>query len=229
MGIFKFASGALLAAGILLVVAEPAAAQPFAFGGSYYDGNETLQLTTTRGTVVLNTGGDQGWWSATYPNIAGNNNYFTGDPGGGVELNDFFMFPLASLAGATVTGATLSVTEFNVTAPLTLRLGDASALANAGVLLPTNGTSAAIYNALGVGGFGNFALTPGDSLSQLNFTLNSSAITAINHDINAGDQFFAIGGSVASVPEPATWAMLILGMGVLGVAIRRRTGALVAA
>ncbi len=29
--------------------------------------------------------------------------------------------------------------------------------------------------------------------------------------------------SVAAVPEPATWAMMILGFGVIGVAVRRRT------
>ncbi len=225
----KILAGAAAIGALGLLLAAPANAQSYAFGYSGYDGAETLQLSTTAGPVVLNTNGDQGWWSATFANEVGNTNYFVGDPvGDGTKLNDFFMFALAGLNGATVTGATLSVTQYNVAAPLTLRLGDASALANAGELLPTGATSAAIFQALGVGGFGDFALTPGYSGAQLDFALNGAAINAINQDIANGDSYFAIGGSVSGVPEPTTWAMLILGLGAIGVSLRQRKAALAA-
>lgn len=232
-GVLKVASGAILVAGMLLGVAQSAVAQNFAFGHSTYDGHETLQLTTTSGVVVLNTNGNQGWWSPNFPNVVGNTNYVVGEVFPHTPFNNFFMFPLSSLAGTTVTGATLTVTQFE-TSRLTWRLGDASALANAGVLLPTDGTSEAIYNALGAGEFfGDFVLPPGNSDKQLSFTLNSSAVAVINQDVDAGDQYFAIGGTIPGlpgVPEPATWAVLSLGVGMIGFAARRRsTGIAVAA
>lgn len=41
-------------------------------------------------------------------------------------------------------------------------------------------------------------------------------------DSNSGDNTGNIAFNVASVPEPATWAMLLLGFGVVGGAMRRR-------
>jgi PEP-CTERM motif len=226
----KFANfgDALLLAGALVVglfASEPANPQPFAFGTSSYDGNETLTLSTRSGAALLNTNGFQGWFSncCTGPNEAGpsgDTDYFTGqtfDIGPTAALlNDFFAFQIAGqgLTAGSVTGATLSVSPFNITDDLTYRLGDATALANAGALYDGSSPNPTIYDALGVGGFGNFALTPGESNTKVSFTLNGAAVSAINADLDAGDTYFAVGGSVnasTAIPEPSTWAMMLIG------------------
>ncbi len=48
-------------------------------------------------------------------------------------------------------------------------------------------------------------------------------------DSNNGDNFGEISASVSAVPEPATWAMLLTGFGLVGYAVRRRKVASVSA
>jgi hypothetical protein len=78
----------------------PANAQPYAFGFSSYDSNETLTLATTDGSVVLDTGRFQGWISnsgdVNEAGPDGNTNYFTG-ANGDVLYNDFFAFNITGL------------------------------------------------------------------------------------------------------------------------------------
>lgn len=57
----------------------------------------------------------------------------------------------------------------------------------------------------------------GQSLQSLNLTNGVYEFAAPNDMITV-----IIGGSGGGVPEPATWAMLILGFGVIGGAVRRR-------
>ena len=38
-----------------------------------------------------------------------------------------------------------------------------------------------------------------------------------------GSSFLAVGGTLGTVPEPGTWALLIVGFGMVGTALRRRT------
>jgi hypothetical protein len=208
-----------------LFASAPANAQPYAFGFSAYDSNETLTLATTDGSVVLDTGRFQGWISnsgdVNEAGPDGNTSYFTG-ANGGVLYNDFFAFNITGLTpGAVVTGVTLSVSAFTISDDVTYTISNASALANSGALFDGASPNLAIYNALGVGGFGSFALTPGQSDTTVSFALNGAAISAINADIGAGDEYFAVGGTVSAtptIPEPATWAMMLLGFAGLGFA-----------
>jgi hypothetical protein len=41
-------------------------------------------------------------------------------------------------------------------------------------------------------------------------------------DFEAANLSLGLNGAVAAVPEPATWALMILGFGAVGVAMRRR-------
>jgi PEP-CTERM motif len=226
---FRNLGGALsLAAGALAVglfASAPAKAQ-FAFGYSYYDGNEELILSTTDGTVTLSTDGYQGWVSSSVGNVGGpdeNNNYIVGPY---VTSNDYFVFDISDQDIGTVTGVTLSISAFTITNDYTYKIADASSLANAGDLFDAGSPNVALYNALGAGGFGSFAIGPGDSNTTLNFALNAAAVAAINADIANGDTYFAVGGSVSStIPEPSTWAMMVLGFAGLGFAGYRRAKA----
>lgn len=59
---------------------------------------------------------------------------------------------------------------------------------------------------------------PGLSATQLTFTA-----TGLSNRANFDNIAFTTSGAV---PEPATWGMLIMGMGLVGVTMRRRTGAI---
>lgn len=79
-----------------------------------------------------------------------------------------------------------------------------------------------IFTAGTVGGWG---LMTRDSGILANFTTNQFRLSAID-----GDQYYAISGFqafTAGVPEPATWALMILGFGAIGGAMRRRRAATV--
>jgi hypothetical protein len=90
--------------------------------------------------------------------------------------------------------------------------------------------SSALYSALisgsvssnGAGGaFFDFNNTP------QTFTYNGGSFSFFVNDlgISAGDSNLALNGVIratAAVPEPATWAMMLLGFGGIGMAMRRR-------
>jgi hypothetical protein len=102
----------LLALCLGSLLAGPASAAEYLFGFSGYDGHETLTLDLASGgaPVVLTTDGNQGWWSATYPNNPGDTNYFVGSlttGGATAYLRDFFTFALTGLAGEKVSAGSI--------------------------------------------------------------------------------------------------------------------------
>ena len=60
------------------------------------------------------------------------------------------------------------------------------------------------------------------TLSRNNASFYLETSNGIGRQINAANFVIAQAGAVAPVPEPATWAMAILGLGAVGVAMRRR-------
>lgn len=58
------------------------------------------------------------------------------------------------------------------------------------------------------------------------FLLNGNGSIGINNDLAAQPNFtfarFTVSGATAAVPEPSTWAMMIMGFGATGFALRRR-------
>ncbi|MCS6986375.1 MAG: PEPxxWA-CTERM sorting domain-containing protein [Sphingomonadaceae bacterium] len=74
--------------------------------------------------------------------------------------------------------------------------------------------------------FVNFYLTGADRLTRVVFT-NTGPGTGFESDNHTVGYFTRMGGN--PVPEPTTWAMLVAGFGLLGLALRRRQVRLVSA
>ena len=64
-----------------------------------------------------------------------------------------------------------------------------------------------------------FNALPGDFITSISFS-NSTTV-----DSFAAGNFFAITRSIAPVPEPSAWALMISGFGMVGAAMRRRNSA----
>ena len=91
-----------------------------------------------------------------------------------------------------------------------------------------SGTFALLVNgsSLFAGGLGNNCSICIVDGGANRFTLNGSGIKnlAFTFDpaISAARQFRVEGVSMGAVPEPATWAMMVVGLGLVGGAMRRR-------
>ncbi len=81
-----------------------------------------------------------------------------------------------------------------------------------------------VFEVVSPAGFGLFfnaftAITSGSPISYYSYTIEAFS------DANLGEDFRDVGGGGGAVPEPATWAMLIGGFGLVGAAARRRRAA----
>lgn len=175
-------------------------------------------------TVVLNATGS-GWChssnSCNSTNVNILNNHYTGSS----QYNDWFAFTLP--AGQTITSAVLSIWN------------------------ESYNNASGSFNIYKSAGFSYAGLASGASLGSLNATLASTGISQyvdvqLNSlglaQLNAASGTFVFGGSLSgsgefagynngnpaarltlqtAVPEPATWAMMFLGMGAIGFAMRR--------
>jgi len=207
-----------------------------------------LALSGTASAQVLN---DVSRGSYTQTGVFGtggsgtaSGNYLTGSHGVS-QLNSFFVFDLTGI-NTPVTSATLSFNYpngWNSGAPITVSFYDYTGSISA----LTGGTGGlAAFNDLGSGTFyGSTTISLGTTSFSL--LLNAAALSAIS---GAAGGSFAIGGTisgaegetflggntldappvtlalrapaVAAVPEPATWAMMLVGFGVVGFSLRRR-------
>jgi hypothetical protein len=141
------------------------------------------------------------------------------------EVRNYFVFDLSDLTGA-ITSATLSIQSnpFGIgyvntsgSDSITYTNWDVSTSVD-DVVDGTNGLST--FADLGSGEkFGSALVHEGDLVTTV--TLDGAALD----DIAAAEgKEFAIGGSaMATVPEASTWAMMIVGFGLMGVALRRRS------
>jgi hypothetical protein len=211
---------ALMAGTVLALAALPAAASTSHLFGFSPTNPQQIIINGGGGINTTNTG----WFTDNGVHGASNRNYAVGSDGTH-DHRDFFGFDVGT--GATsaqiALGNQLSGGLFldsGVTS-VTFTLYDVSTALNT----TQSYADPSIYADLGSGvSYGAVTLFGPTSLVVIN--LNQAGIDAINA---AGDkgEFFYVGGALTenfggAVPEPATWALMLAGFGLAGVALRRR-------
>ena len=161
--------------------------------------------------------------------------YADSNPSGAVTLTPAGPGAVASPISFDVSGTGDFNAVFSFNNPFTTARANGSASFNfdPDVLVFTGGTfsNGGTFAIGGVSGVGSSIQVDSTGMLQgaqtltLQGRLNSSGIP------DGGNSFARVGGSLtltavaAVVPEPATWALFILGFGVIGSALRRRSGA----
>jgi hypothetical protein len=132
-----------------------------------------------------------------------------------------------------------SFVAINWTAPVAGTISFSSALWYAHSPVARSQDISAFLGATSLGGVSVFngitRATPITSLSGSSLAVASGDILSFRFAKSAGQQFGSLTGidatvdfspsSIGAVPEPASWAMLIIGFGAVGSAMRRRTNA----
>ena len=213
-------------AAITLGAASPAlAAGTWLFGDSPTDSQLLIRGTRSAQATQM------GWFNANGFHIGGNSNYLVGNIDG-LELRNFFSFRPGGFARAA-----------------SLEIGNLGGVGDGGGFNPGTGSTVtwtlydlattidsdqtysdvSIFNDLGTGTvYGS--VTVGSATSLVTVALNAAGIQALNRAVDGGFAF-NVGGALsfdAAVPEPASWAMMIAGFGLVGAAMRRRSAALAA-
>ena len=225
-----------------MLAAAPALAAPsnasFSYTAGPNEGRATLILETSSGIIEIGSS-RRGWVTETGVNNLGPGdigNYIVGRCGSSdacagddLERNNYFQFDVFGVQG--IVSATLQLRQpqdaFGVPGlngylgpqPFHIyTLYDVFTSLNGGLDL---------FDDLRTGNsFGSMMLDATSNGTLVNISLNSFAVTSIL-DAQAGDGLFNLGGtlelgSVVGIPEPASWAMLIAGFGLVGAAARRR-------
>ena len=220
---------AAVALSVVTVTSPAYAVDNYLFGFSPF-GTQTLILN---GGAFTLTATDTGWLTEGGAHSSTNQNYIVGECTScqlSGNFNDYFVFNLGSIT-APITSAVLDIGNGNgyVAGVLsTYSLFDVtSSIASLDVdRLQGDLTGQSLFNDFQSGTlFGSRSITSVVQNSQVQTTLNANAIAALNA---ARGQVFAIGGTlrpgttVPGVPEPATWAMMLVGFGLVGASMRRR-------
>ena len=204
-----------LAAGLALSAA-PANAYIFGFSDQ---GNDGTIVTLTLDGMTSVSSYDTGWYNGSDHNTD-NTNYIVaaaGEFGNSTGYNNWFAFDLTNIMGSFTT-ASITFNSYVTDSPANYHVydfgGDISSLTGG-----TGGLGA--FNDLASGtSYGVFGYSSANNNLVRTLTLNAAAVADINQALGGR---FALGGTLEPstvVPEPATWAMMLLGFFGLGSALR---------
>ncbi|WP_152569485.1 MULTISPECIES: PEPxxWA-CTERM sorting domain-containing protein [Sphingomonas] len=131
----------------------------------------------------------------------------------------------ASSAGGLTTSGSSFIEGLRITGTLLGSLGiDVNALVSAA---PNTTFSVAglslIFNQQSMLGDGINSIGTATNAIQLNFNNFAAGTRLLNGTINIGhSEAFVTSAAVAAVPEPSTWALMLIGFGAVGLAMRRK-------
>ena len=135
--------------------------------------------------------------------------------------------PASALFGSVLTGSTTSSTSFSDTFTFNIA-GSAGSLNSQISTLLLNGSQNVNFTSILLDGTYAFSKTSTDPAPEVWALLNPVTVGLGTHTISVVGTLLGPTGSysgtlnVAAVPEPATWAMMLLGFGAMGLVIRRR-------
>lgn len=161
----------------------------------------------------VNNGGGSG---ANYiAGICGSSDSCTGNDS---EYHNYFAFNFNNLFSGSVNSASLVLHQpgtgyITPASTITYTLFDVGSN-------PSLGSGVALYNDLGSGiSYGTVVVDASSAGGLVTVNFNAAGLAALNAAVSSNTNFY-VGGAVAAVPEPATWALSAAGL--LLLALRRR-------
>ena len=195
-----------------------AATMALAFTATNANATVALTLSDTTGQILGNPPFTLGWRFTVNSNITVNGLGFFDDAQNGLaEAHAVGLWNAAGtlLASTTIGAGTVSglINQFryNSVAATALTAGQRYTIG----ALYTSGSDAVLFNANNVAT--NAAITYGNGTFAGGGTLANPST-----DFASTTSFFGPNFTFGAVPEPASWAMLLMGFGVMGGALRRR-------
>ncbi|MBB4841765.1 hypothetical protein HNP55_000260 [Paucibacter oligotrophus] len=194
----------------------------FAYSGgtasNYLQLNGSSQVIEFSRGWVDQTGSNNGGGSSAnfIAGVCGSSDSCSGND---AEYHNYFAFNFNNLFSGPVSSASLVLNQpsngfITPASSISYTLFDVSG-GN-----PSLGSGVALYNDLGSGiSYGTVMVTAGSAGSVVTVNFNAAGLAALNTAVSNNTNFY-VGGAVAAVPEPATWALSVAGL--LLLALRRR-------
>lgn len=217
----------------LAVAASAQANDQYIFGYSDTTGGNNITLNGSTALSFV----DQGWYAQNGAHQSYNKNYIVGlcescsDSG---EFRNWFVVDLSGFSGP-VTSASLTLYSYSVTLTSgNYYLNDFTGSVSTLRADSNSGSAAGLATFADLGSGVNYGYRFYQSTTDSNqfhtIGLNSGALASLNTAIANRETLWAIGGSFAPgdvpvpppVPEPATYAFMLLGLAVVGAVARRR-------